>query len=58
MAEIEPSRLSRQCLKPRVPDADTPRREVDAWQAVRNAAQARLHWTFGLEDARKKLTRL
>ena len=58
MAEIELSLLSRQCLKPRVPDAETLRREVDAWQQVRNADQARIHWTFGLEDARRKLTRL
>ena len=58
MAEIEFSLLSRQCLKPRVPDADTLRREVNAWQAVRNVDQARLHWTFRLENARKKLHRL
>ncbi len=58
MAEIELSLLSRQCLKPRVPDAETLRQEVNAWQAVRNADRARLHWTFRLEDARKKLQRL
>lgn len=58
MAGIELSLLSRQCLKPRVPDAATLRQEIDAWQDVRNADHARLHWTFRLEDARKKLTRL
>lgn len=58
MAEIELSLLSRQCLKPRVPDADTLHREVAAWQAVRNADQARLHWTCRLGDALKKLHRL
>ena len=58
MAEIELSLLSRQCLKPRVPDAGTLRQEVDAWQAIRNADQAHLHWTFRLEDARRKLHRL
>ena len=58
VAEIELSLLSRQCLKPRVPDAETLRREVDAWQQARNADQARIHWTFRLENARKKLKRL
>ncbi len=58
MAEIELSLLSRQCLKPRVPDAETLRQEIAAWQAVRNADHARLHWTFCLEDARRKLHRL
>ena len=58
MAEIELSLLTRQCLKTRVPDAETLRAEINAWQAVRNADHARLHWTFRLEDARKKLHRL
>ena len=58
MAEIELSLLSRQCLKPRVPDAETLRQEVDAWQRARNADQARIHWAFRLEHARKKLQRL
>ena len=58
VAEIDLSLLSRQCLKPRVPDAETMRQEINAWQAVRNADPARLHWAFRLEDARKKLTRL
>ena len=51
LAGIEPSLLSRQCLKPCGPDADTWRREVGARQTIRNADQARLHWTFRLEDA-------
>jgi hypothetical protein len=45
-AEIELSLLSRQCLKQRVPDAETLRAEIDVWQAIRNADQARLHWSF------------
>ena len=58
MAEIELSLLSRQCLKPSVPDAETLRREVDAWQQARNADKARIHWAFRLENTRKKLQRL
>lgn len=58
MAEIELSILSRQCLKPRMPNADTLQREIDTWQAARNADKARIHWVFRLEDARRKLKRL
>lgn len=58
MAEIELSILSRQCLKPRVPDADTLQREINTWQAARNADRARIHWVFSLSDARRKLKRL
>lgn len=43
MAEIELSLLSRQCLKPRVPDAATLRTEINAWQSDRNAGRARIH---------------
>ena len=58
MAEIELSLLSRQCLKARVPDAETLRAEINAWQTARNADQARIYWAFRLENARKKLHRL
>ena len=58
LAEIELSILSRQCLKPRVPDADTLQREINTWQAARNADKARIHWVFSLSDARRKLKRL
>ena len=58
MAEIELSILSRQCLKPRAPDADTLQREINLWQAGRNADKARIHWVFNLSDARRKLQRL
>jgi hypothetical protein len=58
MAELELSILGRQCLKARVPDAETLRADIAAWQTVRNADHARLHWAFRVEDARKKLHRL
>ena len=58
MAEIELSLLSRQCLKPRVPDAETLRAEINAWQAARNTDRARIYWALRLEHARKKLHRL
>jgi hypothetical protein len=58
MAEIEFSLLSRQCLHPRIPDMPTLEREVGAWQAERNQAQATVHWRFTTSDARIKLKRL
>jgi transposase len=37
MAEIEFSVLTRQCLDRRIPDAETLRQEIAAWEAERNA---------------------
>jgi DDE superfamily endonuclease len=58
MVEIELSVLVHQCLKRRIPDRDTLTREVVAWQAVRNAQHATVHWHFDLTQARTKLSRL
>ena len=44
MAEIEFSVLSRSCLKQRLPDEETLRREVQALVKERNAAQATINW--------------
>lgn len=58
MAEIELSVLQQQCLDRRIPDADTLRREIAAWEHQRNAEQATIDWRFSVTDARKKLERL
>ena len=58
MAETELSILSRQCLDRRIDDRDRMAREVAAWQAARNAANARINWQFKTADARIKLKRL
>lgn len=58
MAEIELSVLSRQCLDRRIPDIDSLRREVRAWQADRNQQRATINWRFTSSDARTKLPRL
>lgn len=55
MVEIEIGVLVRQCLDRRIPDRETLAREVEAWTATRNAAQARVRWMFGIEQARVKL---
>jgi hypothetical protein len=58
MVEIELGILVKQCLDRRLPDIDTLRAQVDAWQARRNAQHATVHWQFGLDSARTKLARL
>jgi transposase len=58
MAECELSVLTRQCLSRRIPDIETLRKEVDAWQYKRNRAQVRIDWRFTTQDARIKLKRL
>ena len=58
MAEIEFSVLSRQCLSRRIPDQQTLKREVKAWQNRRNNQCVTVKWQFTTEDARIKLKRL
>lgn len=52
MAEIELSISSRQCLARRLPDEWMLALEIMAWENVRNAARAQIHWPFTVEDAR------
>jgi hypothetical protein len=56
--EIEWSVLARQCLGRRIGDAETLAMEIAAWEAPRNAAQVKVDWRFGVEEARTKLARL
>lgn len=58
MAEIELSILSRQCLDRRIPEMDTLKREVAAWQDNRNHEETWIDWRFTTADARVKLKRL
>ena len=58
MAESELSILSRQCLDRRIADPATLAREVAAWEARRNSAQATMDWRFTTADARIKLAHL
>ncbi|HYQ91885.1 MAG TPA: IS630 family transposase [Candidatus Competibacteraceae bacterium] len=58
MAECEFAVLAAQCLDRRIPDSDTLRREIAAWQTQRNRDQAKIHWQFGTDLARVKLKRL
>jgi transposase len=58
IAECELSVLKRQCLKARLPDLETVRREVAAWENRRNHQQVTIDWRFTTADARIKLKRL
>lgn len=58
MAEIEIGILTRQCLKRRIPDQDTLRREIMAWEQQRNHEAVCVNWRFTTEDARIKLKSL
>ncbi|MDE0303958.1 MAG: hypothetical protein OXI87_03590 [Albidovulum sp.] len=58
MAEIGIGVMSRQCLERRIPNQAFMKREVDAWQTRRNAANAKVEWQFTAEDARIKLKSL
>lgn len=58
MAECELSVLARQCLNRRIGNREMLVREVQAWEAERNAAQVTIDWQFTTADARIKLKRL
>jgi hypothetical protein len=58
VAEVELSAVARQCLDRRIPDIQTLRREVAAWERTRNAAAVKADWQFTTADARIKLKRL
>ena len=58
VAECELSVLARQCLDRRIPDLETLRREVRAWEQKRNAAVVKVDWQFTTADARVKLKKL
>lgn len=58
MAEIEFSALQTQCLNRRVPDQETLKREVVAWEKTRNKSAIKTDWQFTTEDARIKLKHL
>ena len=58
MAEIELSVLSRQCWDRRLPDEETLKREIKAYEGRGNEAKATIDWQFTSSDARVKLHRL
>jgi DDE superfamily endonuclease len=58
MAEIELSVLARQCLARRIPDQESLRQQVNAWQRSRNSQHRTVDWQFTTADARTRRKRL
>jgi DDE superfamily endonuclease len=58
VAEIELSVLTGQCLDTRIPDMQTMRRHVAAWENDRNNRTSKVIWQFSTTDARIKLKKL
>jgi len=58
IAEIELSVLSGQCLDQRIPDQESLKQVLAAWEAERNAKATKVNWHFTTKDARIKLKRL
>ena len=58
IAEIELSALNSQCLRRRIADIESMRREISAWQQHRNTRGVPVNWRLTAEDARIKLLRL
>jgi hypothetical protein len=58
MAEIEIGVMVRQCLDRRLPDQQTLKGEINAWQSARNQQAVGVDWRFTTDDARIKLKSL
>jgi len=58
IAEIELSVLSGQCLDQRIPDPESLKSAVAAWETERNIKATKVNWRFTTKDARIKLKRL
>ncbi len=58
MAETEIGIMNGQCLDRRLDSPALIAQEVGPWEDKRNAQEARIHWTFTLAVARRKLRKL
>ena len=58
MAEIENNVLINHGLSKRVPTIEQMKKEVAAWNDIRNQSSKKINWRFSTDDARIKLKRL
>ena len=58
IAEIELNVMTKQCLSRRIESIDKLKSELSAWEAERNANQAKVNWQFTNDKARIKLVSL
>ena len=57
MVEIKIGVFASQCLDRRIENRSRLKGEVVAWEKQRNAARARVSWSFTTEKARAKMSR-
>ena len=57
MAEIEIGIMNRQCLNRRIDAIEVTASEVAAWESQRNQSESKIHWTFTVETARRKMNK-
>jgi hypothetical protein len=55
-AEIEIGAMDTECTRKRIPDKETLRREIIAWEKRRNKQQKRIDWRFTRQKADQKLS--
>lgn len=58
LAESEISIMNRQCLDRRLESVAEVAQQVDPWEEARNSQKIRVHWTFTVAAARRKLKKL
>jgi len=55
---IQRGKKTRPSLNRRIPDLETMKREITAWEQERNEQKATVNWRFTNQNARVKLERL
>lgn len=55
IAEIELNAMTKQCLGRRIPNIETLRKQLSAWERARNTSQKPVDWHFTTQNARDKL---
>lgn len=58
IAEIELNMMTRQCLRRRIDNIETLRKELAAWESEKNNEEKKVTWQFRTNDARVKLCSL
>ena len=57
VAEIEIGIMDAECTRRRIPDKETLRREVMAWEKIRNKQKKKINWRFTKQKADEKLSK-
>lgn len=57
VAEIEIGIMDMECTNRRIPDKETLRQQVTAWNTTRNQLEKKIHWRFTRSKADRKLSK-